>query len=222
MQPKITIARHRRTNKVMHIIEVKNGKKCGCICLECGEKLIAANKGKKQQPHFRHDNESNCSGSPETGLHLLAKEILKESKFINIDYHWRFPYNEVLLEQRIIDIQPDIMLVNESGESWLVEIAVTHFIDDVKRKKIISYNVNCLEIDLRNVPRDIDKESLRKMLIDDLDRKTIIHHKLKAKMKEPVSEKTSKVKSVGLVDALVTISLVYLGIKGVNWLLDKY
>ena len=62
---------------------------------------------------------------------MLAKEILKESKFINIDYHWRFPYNEVLLEQRIIDIQPDIMLVNESGESWLVEIAVTHFIDDV-------------------------------------------------------------------------------------------
>lgn len=33
-------------DKIVHVDNVDNGLKCGCICPECGDKLIAHNNGK--------------------------------------------------------------------------------------------------------------------------------------------------------------------------------
>ena len=63
-----------------YIDDVSNGKACGCFCPKCKEPLNARNEGKKNQHHFAHSPESNCQGSYETTLHMLAKKIIKEEK----------------------------------------------------------------------------------------------------------------------------------------------
>ena len=40
-------------NKVVHIFEVKKGKKCNCICPDCGSALIASKGLKQQQPRWQ-------------------------------------------------------------------------------------------------------------------------------------------------------------------------
>lgn len=78
-QCKLTYALNVKEDWVF-IDNVPNGKECGCFCPKCNEPLIARNEGQINQHHFAHNHESDCQGSYETTLHLLAKEIIKEEK----------------------------------------------------------------------------------------------------------------------------------------------
>jgi len=53
----------------------------------------------------------------------------------------------VVLEQRVDDFIPDIVVIADDT-TYLVEVAVTHFIDEVKLKKIISRKIPTFEIDV--------------------------------------------------------------------------
>lgn len=58
-------------NKLVHISEVENDKKCNCVGLDCGSFLIACNEGLKQQHHFKHAVENECKGKGV--IHQAAK-----------------------------------------------------------------------------------------------------------------------------------------------------
>ncbi len=67
-----------------HIDDVPNGLKCGCVCPSCGVPLVAKNGGSKMGHHFAHSNGADCATGYQTSIHLLAKEIIQESKKIYI------------------------------------------------------------------------------------------------------------------------------------------
>lgn len=180
-------------NKLMHVDNVKNGLKCGCVCKACGEKLIARNMGKIQIHHFAHASGTDCAYGYETSLHLLAKETLSKHKsiFLPINVFGNnstflvskagfFQYKEVFLEKKISDIIPDVLLRDIHGNEIIVEIKVTHAIDEVKRKKIQRLEISTIEIDLSMLLKEkteISEKLLKNILINDSPYKNWIFNK---------------------------------------------
>ena len=149
----------------------------GLTCPGCNLPLMVR-KGDKRIHHFAHVNGEGGASCGETALHLMAKQIIAESKYIVV------PGSTVILqdgrratippqllkivaakeEYRIDDIITDIFLVCEKG-SLAVEIYVKHKVDEEKKAKLNSMRINALEIDLSN-QLDISKENLTKLLLD--------------------------------------------------------
>ena len=68
-------------NILVHIADVKRGKKCYCVCPSCRSPLIAA-KGSKKQHHFKHAFDNECKSGLESAVHLAAKKMIMERKQI--------------------------------------------------------------------------------------------------------------------------------------------
>lgn len=168
--------------------------KCECICPACGESLIAR-KGAKVIHHFAHKSTIECEYGYQTSLHLAAKELIAENKQINIpalyltfqgtgrklllEEEKTVNVSEVILEKKINDIIPDILLITDIGEI-IVEIFVTHEIDDEKKKKIKRLDIPTIEIDLSKFDRNITKEDLYQVLsIQNENKKWIYNGKRK-------------------------------------------
>jgi hypothetical protein len=180
MKTDIVYGRHTKTNEIKYISDVESGENCNCICIECGNILVAVNKeGNKQKPHFRHKSKLNCSGGVETAIHLLAKEIVVKNNKIALPRNRYFIYDKSESEVALSDYTPDVIIENsKNGEKWLIEIAVTHPVDETKKNKIIRDKNNCLEINLKDIDRDISREKLEEIVLNDFkNRKTIFDNK---------------------------------------------
>ncbi|WP_240640168.1 hypothetical protein [Mangrovimonas spongiae] len=177
MSAKITLGKIIGTEKIAHISIVKNGLKCNCECVECGEKLIAVNnKNNKREIHFRHEIESDCKGGIETALHLLAKQIVAENNSIRLFDNTFFNYSKSEIEVSLTDYNPDVIIENiELNQKWLIELAVTSFIGNEKLEKIQRDNLNCLEIDLKKVDRKISPNELKDIILNDLEVRSVIN-----------------------------------------------
>lgn len=168
--------------QTVYIDEVPNGLSCNCTCPACGARLIAKNAGEINRHHFAHYSKTECEYTRQTNLHYMAEEILKEEKFIFLppDYldagNWRFIFDpqsyrvqidEIASEKRISDFVPDIVV--KSGEmTILVEIYVTHKVDEAKKLKIEKEG-KCfvVEIDLSDrAYDDLSKEEVKNLLKD--------------------------------------------------------
>lgn len=153
-----------RNNKIIHIDELtpdENGLKCNCICPICKEPLKANTLGKIKRKHFSHNKNSDCINYLETAIHKLAKQIIEDNKRIVIP---RLNYNyETLVEEQNINfetVESEIYLSDHSFKpdiigttihknkkiDLIIEIAVTHKIDDIKFNKIKNSNISTIEI----------------------------------------------------------------------------
>ncbi len=173
--------------ELIYVDNVKNGLNCNCFCPACGEKLVARNKGKVKSHHFAHYFGTDCSGAVQTALHLLAKEIILEEKNILLPKYDTLEYRivdqkiyqceTVYLEKKIESFVPDVIVNSIDGEKILIEIKVTHGIDEFKLNKIRAANISTVEIDLSNTHQDITKENLRKIILEESKLKHWIYHK---------------------------------------------
>lgn len=163
---------------IKQIDKSHNGLACNCTCPICGESLIARKGNGGKAPHFAHKQDSPCS-HPEyikqTNIHAMAEQIFLEEKEIElpslssqagnyIAYFFKggkWQIEEVELEKKISDFIPDIIL-KKGNIILLVEIYVTHAVDENKKNKIIEANLPVIEIDLSEfVHQDMTKEELR-------------------------------------------------------------
>lgn len=185
MKPaKFTIAKEIDSNKAMHVDDVANGKECNCICFECSEPLIAANNGQIQQHHFRHINDTNCSGGPETGLHKLAKQIVAENSEILIQSNATFQYNEAEVEyQGFKTIKPDVFISNEN-EQWCIEPFVKNPLSEENKLTYKRLNLNCLQINLKAVDRSSSKAELKFEVLHNPNNRQIINRTKNEEIKE--------------------------------------
>ena len=172
--------------RLVHVSSVGNGIGCGCTCPSCGAKLVARNEGKIRLPHFAHYNSPECEDALETAMHIMAKEIIEKEKRIFVpsasftirNFHHlhseaRFlEFDKVELEQPLGDFKPDAVCYKNGKPSLLVEITVTHGIDDEKREKIKKSGVSCVEVRL-DKNRHVDYESIRTVLMDENERTTL-------------------------------------------------
>ncbi|PCI45491.1 MAG: hypothetical protein COB41_01325 [Proteobacteria bacterium] len=163
--------------RIVHVDEVSRGDKCGCNCPACGGKL-RANQGKIKRHYFSHQFEENCVQALESALHLAAKKVLSKAVKIKlpnlrvevdacdslghthraskklVDARKNYKINNTIIEKSYGNIRADVMLDIE-GKELLVEVAVTHFIDEEKLNRIKERNLSTIEIDLSNVPRSV-------------------------------------------------------------------
>jgi hypothetical protein len=145
-----------KQNELVTIDDVDSGLKCDCICPSCKQRLIAR-KGEIKEHHFAHYKVSDCEKAVETVTHKLSKEFIKVAKYFAtppVYYPWTrvpiikeadVPIDEVILESRLESIVPDIIIIS-SGKSLLVEIRVTHGVDDNKERKIKQLKLPAVEV----------------------------------------------------------------------------
>lgn len=169
-QPELVYALDAETqSKLVHIKDAENGGKCDCVCPSCRKPLVAKNAGAKNAPHFAHESNCECATALQTSLHYLAKEIFLEEKVFHFKKFdgriARYNISEVVLENKIGGIIPDVIL-NCEGKIFIVEIFVSHPVDEEKKQKIKGMSVSAVEYDLSKVDRNIGKEKLRGILFD--------------------------------------------------------
>lgn len=181
-----------RNSKIIHVNDVESGLKCNCYCPACGGRFVAY-KGKILRPHFKHQTETNCKYSFETALHYLAKEIILEKSYLDLPFcNWEIPYvpatwfgkmsaNEPMLNEIIhfrtihfdmVEVEkwegnfkPDLKC-HVGEKQLLIEITVTHGIDQDKLAKIKNNNIPLLEINLSLLQHEINKKTLRRTLFN--------------------------------------------------------
>lgn len=169
--------------ELVHIDDVLRGRACNCFCPSCGQPLIAR-KGLKNEHSFAHESGSECPHAYETVLHLLAKEVLlegcrltlpplnmsKENEYkreFQTDYFIRdkltIQPDYVQAEEQLYDFIPDL-LVGYKNRKLIVEIYVTHKVDEEKLLKIRKSGISAIEVDLSKIERDITKEDMKAIL----------------------------------------------------------
>jgi Competence protein CoiA-like family len=159
---------------LVHISEAQQGLGCGCVCPSCKEPLVAR-KGGITVHHFAHRKGSECAKAVETALHLAAKEILANRREITlpaveikldcyrdpipVSAERTFPLDEVRVEHRTEDIVPDI-LAYSGGHPLMIEIRVTHEVDEIKLAKIRGLDISVIEIDLSSMYHTFSRDEL--------------------------------------------------------------
>ena len=87
------------------------------------------------------------------------KFVYEKAKRVNFD--------NVYLEKKVSEIVPDIIALSQAG-CYLIEIAVTHFIDREKQTKINQLNFPVIEIDLSDMNSHVFcREQLENILVND-------------------------------------------------------
>ena len=156
-----------KTREVVYIDNAKNGIECECICPACKSPLVAKNGGQKREHHFAHLNIVECEHGYQSALHYMAKDLFLEMEyltFVKNEKLVKYKIDSVELERKVSDIIPDI-LVTCDGKQFIVEIYVTHSVDDEKKEKIKSLQMSAIEIDLSKFRNEtIDKEILKSEL----------------------------------------------------------
>lgn len=168
--------------QLKHIDDVANGRACDCVCPGCKQPLEARNAGKIKAHHFAHYNTDECKHGTETAIHLMAKQIIYETKKVETPLFFReflkqkdidgnYCYGkQIKIEPKIIEAddaiydgerkeyreeyRPDVTLIYK-GRSLLIEIKVTHAVTEKKLLKVKKNNEAMLEIDLSNVNSEI-------------------------------------------------------------------
>jgi len=179
MTPKLRVPFGLATDVLVEPGQVKNGKLCGCICPGCKRPLIA--KQGAATPHFAHAPGEDCANGLETAVHLAAKQIIAERKQVRLPaVEYLNPYtsgrglslvsdeavvsiDDVRLEPWLDDMRPDILVVID-GKEFLVEIAVTNFVDAHKLSKIHRLKMPSIEIDASSLKGNFTFESLSQLL----------------------------------------------------------
>lgn len=144
--------------KMVHVDSVPRGDKCGCVCPNCHEPLLARH-GEKNEHGFAHHSKTrgvNLKKCYMVTLYKCAEQIIQQHKKIRVpSYYGIFAEKEITFDNVILDSyyerddkQPDVIATTADGKQYLIEFM---FDDKVQHKQTFDYkNLNCLEIDLSN------------------------------------------------------------------------
>ncbi len=163
-------------NRLLFIDDVPNGLECGCVCPGCKEKLIAKNEGKIREHHFAHTSNTECATGYQTMIHLLAKAIILKYRQLpgfgmNNTF---FVATQIAAEVRLdtLNIIPDILAfakvqINYGIGSivrdipFIIEIYVTHKVDEEKARIIKNAGIPAIEIDLSKSEATTEEELIK-------------------------------------------------------------
>jgi len=203
-----------KDGKILHISELSpedRGASCGCLCPLCKGELIAK-MGAKNRHHFAHSSGIECDieHAQQTGLHLLAKQIIAENDHILLPgwiislseirsqecgyfdgmelkielpaYPAReYGYNKVELEKSYPGIIADAVIYIEN-QPCIVEIAVTHFVDDEKLKKTREIGISMIEIDLCELLKaKLDYDEIKSSVLNNAHNRKWIYNRVREK-----------------------------------------
>lgn len=170
------------------VADVPRGLACRCTCFACNEPLVAR-KGKARQWSFAHlsNAASVCERAAETALHYAMKDIIAEERSIfvpslEIYKERKTSYGHTVMgrsgmQGRLVDldtvklefsvhpIRPDVVAFAR-GHRLFIEVLVTHGVDERKMQRIRELGSSAVLIDLSKHQRTVDRELLRKLLLE--------------------------------------------------------
>ena len=191
---KIQLARSKESGRVVNVDSVRRGKECDCVCLGCGEPVVA-NQGEIRVHYFSHLPDSGgFSNRPckqqkrifETLSHEMGKYWVEEMKELEVPpyFHKRptdrdgctynsvkvldgrkLVFDKVVLENWREDnrYRPDC--IGYIGDQPVViEIYVTHKVDEDKLAKIRADGLPAVEVVLKHGVFDESWESIDKAM----------------------------------------------------------
>lgn len=180
------------------IEDVPSGLACQCTCFACKEPLVAR-KGAIRRWSFAHQSTgmSECEWAAETALHYAMKEIIAQEQMIfvpdlvisgeliasygeSVKRTARTPGKLVRLDSVDVEfsvhpIRPDVVAYAGTHRLF-IEVFVTHGVDERKLQRIRELNASAIQIDLRRHERTVDRQSLRKLLLEACGEKTWLFH----------------------------------------------
>lgn len=194
--------------RMRHISAVASGLACECTCPGCGQRLVAK-KGQEQAHHFAHRGDVSCRRAYESMLHRLAKQFIQDegrfclppveaslgSRTVVERGATEFRPDRVEVEVRLEGIQPDVVAYKTTGgeeRRLLIEIAVTHFCDEIKRETIRSRQLPAIEIDLSGVSRDAAPDEVRNEILDRAPRRWLFNRHGESALRRLVAEERRK------------------------------
>jgi len=137
---KFPIALEKITHELKDAIDVNTGLNCNCYCLMCDSNMVAVNAGTKQRPHFRHEVNSDCSGTYETYIHWLAKELFKEIKTLSLP-DISFTQLDVDFRRKLFDLYDEFTLPIQ------FRTQLTEYLIRIINSKIKNINVDSVDIE---------------------------------------------------------------------------
>lgn len=179
--------------------EVSKGKACGCICPGCHAPLSAkAKESRRKRPHFAHLTDTGCQTGRETGIHERAKQLIADHQRLVIPAWTGDPIDmpnppharddngqlhlgrqvdqpsrsmalrDIEIERSFGSYKPDVIALDEVGQ-LLIEIRVTHAVNDIKAARVQAQGRRMVEIDLSQLHRDIphDLAAFEHAVLDD-------------------------------------------------------
>lgn len=174
-----------RENSLLHISEVCSGLACNCVCPKCLSPLVAR-KGTQRGHHFAHHSSQPCTYATETALHLAAKDILARLRLIRLPaVHVQFRSHRsaieiapprlyhidaVRIERRRDGLIPDV-IARIHNRDLVVEVYVTHRVDNAKRQRLRHLGISAVEIDLSDAPRDMPMDAITELVVNGVDNK---------------------------------------------------
>jgi len=192
----------RPDGRLVDVTQVERGLACACVCPGCGDRLLAK-KGEVNVQHFAHHSGGECATGAETALHLAAKQLVEDKRWIRLpslevfvrredpecgtftarkvfgaNRTWRF--DRVALEMTIGDVRPDAVGFVEDATHG-VEIRVTHEVDEHKRAYLAGLHLPSIEVDLAAlVGKVFTFDALEAAVLESVDNKDWLFHPQKA------------------------------------------
>jgi hypothetical protein len=187
-----------RAGRLYEPLQVKGGLECGCTCPGCGARLVARHSPSgRVASNFAHHAGADCASGFETAVHLAAKRLIADRMTLFLpSVVARVPgtgirgkdhgrevllapagvrnLDDVRVEEDFGPIRPDLVVAIE-GQEVLVEIAVTHFVDEAKLAFIQAIGLPALEIDLSEL-RAMNFEALENALFTDSQKAQWLWH----------------------------------------------
>lgn len=169
-----------RDGRMWAVRDVLSGIACGCFCPACGHRLLAKAKNSKcRKPHFAHYKDAECRAGFESSIHRMAKQLIADQLALTLPawdgehdmpnpsvlmddsgmmlhgrrVEWpaqRKSLTKVRLEESQGDFIPDVIAEDDEG-TLLIEIRVTHAVEEIKRRRIQSEGTRLIEIDLSRI-----------------------------------------------------------------------
>lgn len=148
---------HRTSGLVMHVDDVPNGKRCECICKNCGDPLLAKNKGKIIGHHFSHTTKEESRYCRMTQLHMAMQVYFSTRSAITLPQNSDSVLGTDILvparkttvlnagmEHRVGPFCADTVLETADGRV-LIEVCVTHACEDERVEYYRSNRIDCIE-----------------------------------------------------------------------------
>jgi hypothetical protein len=171
---KIPFGKHRETGRLYDATSVRSGLKCNCICCDCEEALEAVHmKASSRQDYFRHSvhPDRDCQAGLESLFHSVAKQILKESPYVQLHNKNRFLYSRCDIEYELYGKRPDAYISNEQ-ESLVVEIFFSHDTKEDTLKTYLQNGEKVLKIDISSERKNrFNYERLKELILDTAPRR---------------------------------------------------
>ncbi len=168
------------------------------MCPGCGAPVIAKHAPSgKLRPHFAHEADSACSTGTESALHLAAKQLIAERMAVflprletevrgrvfsltervclePVHRAGRLALDHVELEKKLDRTRPDLV-VTADCQQILIEIAVTHFVDQLKLDELTRLGLPAVEFDLSDLRECTFQEIERCLFENSVSSKWLYH-----------------------------------------------